>query len=121
MQRRPSCRFSEHIGEMAVTGKTQIMGDLGDRVTSVQEQLLRPVDTLFGDVTPRRYAEAGFERLAEMIGAETGLLRQLVEVDLLGQMRLDIIEHSLLARCPQPAAFARRDGAGRDTGVKIDQ
>ena len=39
-----------------------------------------------------------------MIGAEAGFFRQLAEADLLGQMRLDKIEQSSLARRPQAAA-----------------
>lgn len=88
--------FAEGVGKMAMTGEAKVQRDVGNRPAAIQQQLLGPVNAPFTDVTMGRYAEAGFERLGEMVAAETGLARQRLQANVFTEMGINVVEHSSL-------------------------
>ena len=78
--------------EMALAREACGAGDIADRPILVSKKIARPLDPSFHHVTVGRPSSRNSEGLAEVMRAQLDDRGQLDEPELIGQMRLDVLE-----------------------------
>jgi hypothetical protein len=80
--------------EMALAREAYGVGDIADRPTLVPKKIARTLDPSFHHVTVGRPSGRNSECLAEVMRAQLYDRSQLDEPELVGQMRLDVLENA---------------------------
>lgn len=88
---------------MAVAGEPEGKRDLGDRPVGAKQEFLGSVDAPFDQVAIRRCAGGCLEGFTEMVRAQIRHRREVVQADIFGQMRLDVIGDAPQAQHTEPA------------------
>src|ERR1700740_942437 len=90
--RRHSRHSAEHTREVALIGEAERCGDRGDRAGRVDELPRGAADAKPADVLADRAAGAGAEDAREMRRVDAGEAGQLVQLDLFGGARVQVVD-----------------------------
>jgi hypothetical protein len=80
--------------EMALAREARSAGDIADRPIRVPKKIARPLDPSFHHVTVGRLSGRNSECLAKVVRAQLYDRGQFDEPELIGQMRLDVVENA---------------------------
>jgi len=101
--------------EVALVGKADGQGDVGERELSVAEHLLDVLQAATEHVAVRRHAEGLLEGAGKMVRGEAGESGESVEADLFADVRLDKIADAVLHGGGKAAALRiGRHGHGHE-------
>ena len=88
---------------MRLPGKSCDVGNLHDWPIPDGQQLACTLDAPLYEIAVGWTAHGSFERLAKMMGAESGEARQICQRDFVAEMRLDEIDHAPKSRWREAA------------------
>lgn len=94
---------AERVGEMALIGEADSERDLGKRLVSVPDQLLRATDAGVEMPAMRRNTRRTTECTCELGSGQTRKPGQYVHFDWVGQVSFDVVDHTVELPFCQPA------------------
>lgn len=83
---------------MRLPAEADLVGDIGDAEPAFDQQLLGPFDAPLGDETMRRATELHGELLGKDGAADSGMVCQVLQAQLVGQPAIDLPKHGIEVR-----------------------